>query len=62
MEWLSYSDRTEVRTMPLPRSLANLKREISEKKWAEVRQWAGGRTSKTKPYAKEPEARWRSGG
>jgi ribonuclease HI len=25
----------------LPRSLANLKREISEKKWAEARQWAG---------------------
>jgi len=34
--------------MPLPRSLANLKREISEKKWAEAHQWAGGRTSKTK--------------
>jgi len=33
--------------MPLPRSLANLKREISEKKWAEARQWAGGETSKT---------------
>jgi len=37
-----------VRAMPLPRSLANLKREISEKKWVEARQWAGGRTSKTK--------------
>jgi hypothetical protein len=34
--------------MPLPRSLANLKREISEKKWVEARQWAGGRTSKKK--------------
>jgi len=33
VEWLSYSDRTEVRPMPLPRSLANLRREISEKKW-----------------------------
>jgi len=30
--------------MPLPRSLAHLKREISEK-WAEARQWAGGRAS-----------------
>jgi len=30
--------------MPFPRFLANLKREISEKKWAEARQWAGGRT------------------
>jgi len=34
--------------MPLPRSLANLKRDIPEKKWAETRQWAGGATSKTK--------------
>jgi len=31
--------------MHLARSLANLKREISEKKWVEARQWAGGRTS-----------------
>jgi len=48
VEWLSYSDRVEVRSMPLPRSLANIKREISEKKWVEARQWAGGRTSKKK--------------
>ena len=44
--------------MPLPRSLANLKREISEKKWAEARQWAGGRTSKTKyrlPESRRPD-------
>jgi hypothetical protein len=34
--------------MPLPRSLAHLKREISEKKWMEARQWAGERTSKKK--------------
>jgi len=31
--------------MPLPRSLAHLKREVSEK-WAEVRQCAGGRASR----------------
>ena len=31
---------------PIPRSLTNLKREISEKKWVEARQWAGDRTSK----------------
>jgi len=37
VEWLNYSDRTEVRPMPLPRSLANLKREIAEKKWVEAR-------------------------
>jgi len=36
VEWLSYSDRAEVRAMPLLKSLANLKREISEKKWAEA--------------------------
>jgi hypothetical protein len=35
--------------MPLPRSLAHVKREISEKKWAEARRWAGGRVS-TKKY------------
>jgi ribonuclease HI len=32
----------------LPRSLAHLKREISEKKWAEARQWAGGRITRNK--------------
>ena len=36
VEWIPYSDRTEVRPMPLPRSLANIKREISEKKWTEA--------------------------
>jgi len=42
----------------LPRSLANLKREISEKKWAEARQRAGGRTSKAKyrmPKSQKPD-------
>jgi len=34
VEWLSSSGRTEVRAAPLPRTLASLKREISEKKWA----------------------------
>jgi len=48
VEWLNYLDLAEARAMPLPRSLANLKREISEKKWVEARPWAGGRTSKTK--------------
>ena len=55
-EWLSYSDRKEVRTYP--RSLANLKREISGKKWAEARQWAGGRTSRKKyriPESHKPD-------
>ena len=47
--------------MPLPRSLANIEREISEKKWAEARQWAGGRTSKRSTAcqrARSPMARW----
>jgi len=44
---------------PLPRSLANLKREISEKKWVEARQWAGNRTSKKKyriPESQKPDS------
>jgi len=57
VEWLNYSDRTEVRAMALPRSLTNLQREISEKKRVEERQWAGGRTSKTK-YRTPKEAGW----
>ena len=48
VEWLNFPVRTEVRGAPLPRSLTNLKREISEKKWVETRQWAGGRTSRKK--------------
>jgi len=48
VEWLCYSDRMEARPMPLPRPLANLKREISEKKWVDARRWAGGRTPKKK--------------
>ena len=58
MEWLNYSDRAGARAVPLPRSLKNLKREISEKKWAEARQWAGGRTSKKKykmPASQKPD-------
>jgi ribonuclease HI len=33
---------------PLPRSLAHRKRQISEKKGAEARQWAGGRITRQK--------------
>jgi len=36
VEWLCYLDQVEARAVPLPRSLANLKREISEKKWVEA--------------------------
>jgi len=58
VEWLNYLDRAEVRPVPLPRSLTNLKREISEKNWVEARQWAGGRTSKAKyrmPESQRPD-------
>jgi len=34
--------------MPLPRSLAHLKREISEKKWPEAKAWADSRITRKK--------------
>ena len=43
---------------PLLRSLANLKWEISEKKWTEARSWAGGRIFKAKyrmPTSQKPD-------
>jgi len=58
VEGWTHSDRPEERPTPLPRSLANIKREIAEKKWAEARQWAGGRTSKKKykmPKSQRPD-------
>ena len=54
VEWLDGA-----RSLPLPRSLANIRREISEKKWVEARQWAGGRTSKKKyrlPKSQRPDS------
>jgi len=48
----------ETRAMSLHRFLAHLKREISEKKRVEARQWTGGRTSKEKyrmPSRKKPD-------
>jgi len=59
LEWFTYWDRPEERSMPLPRSLANIKREITEKKWAEARKWAGRRTSKRKykmPESQRPDS------
>jgi len=58
VEWLSYLNRVEAHAVPLPRSLAHLKRKISEKKWAETRQWAGGGTSGKKykiPKSQRPD-------
>jgi len=54
VEWLNYSDRTGERAAPEPRSRANLKREISEKKWG--RRASGLRAG---PPRQEPPARWR---
>jgi ribonuclease HI len=48
VEYRQYSDRYGRRPMPLPRSLAHLKREISEKKWSEARRWAEGRITAKK--------------
>jgi len=60
VEWLNDSNRTEVRRCPShDPGLANLKREISEKKGVEARPWAGGRTSKTKyqmPKSQRPDS------
>jgi len=38
--WLNYRERFGRRAMPLPRPLAHLKREISEKRWQEAKAWA----------------------
>jgi ribonuclease HI len=43
---------------PLPRSLAHIKRVISEKQWSEARQWAGSRINKGKykmPAREKPD-------
>jgi len=45
--------------MPLPRSLTHLKREISEKKWMEARQCAGGQVCGKKyrmPSRQQPDS------
>ena len=57
-EWAKAAAEQAGNHRPIPRSLANLKREISEKKWVEARQWAGGRTSKTNyrmPKSQKPD-------
>ena len=58
VEWPNFPVRTKVRGAPLLQSLTNLKREISEKKWVEARQWVGGRTSRKKyhmPDSQKPD-------
>jgi len=56
LEWISYSDRPEARSMPLPRSLANIMREIAEKKWAEARSGREAGHPRRNANAEKPEA------
>jgi hypothetical protein len=44
-EWMQYADRYGRRPISLPRSLAHLKREISEKNWQEAKMWADSRVT-----------------
>jgi len=53
VEWMGYKDRYGRRPMPLPRSLANLKREISERKWEEAWTWAKKRVRGKKYQMRE---------
>jgi ribonuclease HI len=48
VEWLGQTDKYGRRPMPPPRSLANIAREISEKKWTEAKQWAERRIAAKK--------------
>jgi len=45
VECLGYKDRYGGRGLPLPRSIANIRREISEKKWEEAWRWANERVN-----------------
>jgi len=48
VEWLGHKDRYGRRHMPLPRSIANIRREVGEKKWAEARDWSEKRIKRKK--------------
>jgi hypothetical protein len=48
VEWLGYADDYGRRLMPPSRSLTTVKRETSEKKWAEARRCAEGRITARK--------------
>ena len=58
VEWMGYQDRYGRRRMPLPRSLANLRREIAERKWEEAWTWAKNRVNRKK--YRMPESRRQS--
>jgi len=48
VEWMGYSHQYGRRLLPLPRSIANIKREIAEKKWKEAEAWSEKRIRKRK--------------
>jgi len=48
VEWMGYKGRYRRRRMPLPRSLATIKREIAEKKWEEAWKWSKNRVNAKK--------------
>jgi len=48
VEWLGHTDRYGRRRMPLPRSIANIRREMAEKKWDEARDWSEKRIKRKK--------------
>jgi len=50
VEWLDYKDPPGIvrkRLSPLPRSLANFKRNFAEKTWTEARDWVSRKLAKT---------------
>jgi ribonuclease HI len=54
VEYEKHLDRYDRRLVPLPRSLAHLKQEISEKKWLEAKMWADSRvTGKKYQYCRQ---------
>jgi len=48
VEWLGHTDRYGRRGMPLPRSIANIRRQVAERKWAEARDWSEKRIERRK--------------
>jgi len=62
MEWMLFPDWYSTWQMPLPRTLAHIKWEVSEEKWAEAQRWAGGRVARQKIQAADlAAAGWNCG-
>jgi len=50
VEWFDFKDPHGIvrkRRFPLPRSLANFKRDFSERNWTEARDWVNRKLAKT---------------